>query len=299
VDEYGHAIGMMAGGMVHASMNFYLDLTLPLRVFKTLQSGERITRGTIQGTWTLEDPATCAARGISRETIDKSGNTGLLIAYQIVSKGPSDGQIQEGDVLLEVEGEKMGSLVQFEHLLDHRVGKKITIRRLRHGHEGQAVVLVQDLFGITPFRLLQFAGDVFHDVRLQFALMWNLPINGVYLPVGMGCFEGIQGVIHSVDHQPTPDFMAFIDRRYIVGDRLRAEKKEETLTYLDGKKFVVSYKPVSATQMSQKIVVPWITQVARTPSPEVMCAKQSDESFDAQEKNIATFVRVKTYPTAY
>lgn len=113
-------------------------------------------------------------------------------------------------MLLEVEGEKMGSLVQFEHHLDRNVGKNITIRRLRHGHEGQAEVLVQDLFGITPFRLLQFAGAVFHDVRLQVALMWNLPINRVYLPVGMGCFEEIQGVIHSVDRQSTPDLVAFI-----------------------------------------------------------------------------------------
>jgi len=40
---------------------------------------------------------------------------------------------------------------------------------------------------------------------------------------------------------------------------------------------------------------PWITQAARAPSPEVMRAKQSDESFDTQEKNIASLVRVKTY----
>lgn len=81
MDEFGRAVGMVAGGMDQASMAYYLDLTLPLRVLQSLQSGERITRGTIQGTWMLIDPATCAARGISRDTIDKSGNSGLLIAH--------------------------------------------------------------------------------------------------------------------------------------------------------------------------------------------------------------------------
>lgn len=136
---------------------------------------------------------------ISRENIDKYGNDGLLIAHQIVPKGPSDGQIQEGDMLLEVEGEMMGSLVY------SRVEEETTIRILRDGRECQAKVLV---FGIAPFCLVQFAGAVFHDVRLQVALKWNLPINGVYLSVGMGCFEEIWGVvIHSVDGQATPNLM--------------------------------------------------------------------------------------------
>ena len=207
----GHAVGMVAGGRWLASTDFYLDLNLPLRVLKSLQSGQNMSRGTIQSTWRLKDPATCAAHGISRTIINNSGSTGLLVADQIVPDGPSDGQIQEGDVLLDADGEKIGSLVQFEHFLDRRVGDKITIRRLRHGQEGQVKVLVQDLFGITPFRLLRFAGAVFHDLRLQIALKWNFPINGVYLPAGMGPFDEIDGVIHSVDGQPTPNLEAFMD----------------------------------------------------------------------------------------
>ena len=211
VDKDGHAIGMVASGYHFASKDFYLDLKLPLRILKCLQSEEHIYRGTIQSTWMLQDPATCAARGISREIIDNSGTTGLLVAHRVVPEGPSDGQIQEGDILLEVDGNKVGSLVQFESLLDKCVGDNIVIRRLRDGHDGQVEVLVQDLFQIIPFRLVQFAGAVFQDLRLQVALRWNLPINGIYLPEEMGCFDEIAGIIHSVDGQPTPNLVAFMD----------------------------------------------------------------------------------------
>ncbi|KAL9125648.1 MAG: hypothetical protein Q9217_005172 [Psora testacea] len=305
VDKHGNAVGMLSGGGFTASIDFYLDLTLPLRVLKSLQSGKCIYRGTIQSSWMLQDPATCAARGISREIINNSDSTGLLVAHRVIPEGPSDGQIQEGDVLLDVEGEKIESLVHFEHLLDRRVGDKITIRRLRQGQDGQAEVLVQDLFKITPFRLLQFAGAMFHDVRLQVALKWNLPINGVYLPEAIGCFDEISGVIHSVDGQPTPNLVTFMD---------------VVRKIYHGKKIAVGFQPVSATQTSHKTVTLfppwpntnaklwtrdsgyfwtdsdlWVTQVDRAPSSEVMHTNQSDESFDAKEKNTASLVRVKTY----
>ena len=87
----GHAVGLLAGGGFIESIDFYLDLILPLRILKLLQSRQKVSRGTIQSTWMLKDPAICTARGISREIIDNSGTTGLLVAHRIIPEGPSDG----------------------------------------------------------------------------------------------------------------------------------------------------------------------------------------------------------------
>lgn len=71
----------------------------------------------------------------------------------------------EGDVLHEVNGENVASLSQFGDLMDDAIGDEIKVRVKRYQDDHNLVLKVQDLFQLTPHRVLQFAGSTFHNVR--------------------------------------------------------------------------------------------------------------------------------------
>lgn len=215
VTKDGFAVGLVAGGYENASTDLLLPLDRPLRALQSVQSGQSIRRGTIQSIWTLEKPAECRARGLSEHIIHKHSpdGSGLLVVNKILPEGPSDGKVKEGDVLLEVNGRNVTSLSEFEDFIDNAIEDDIKIRVQRSQNSLEFELSVQNFFKIAPCRLLEFAGATLQDLRFQTAMLYNVPIKGVFLPRATGSFcldTNSDKLIDSIDHQPTSDLDAFI-----------------------------------------------------------------------------------------
>jgi len=215
IDVNGNAVAMVAGGYGGAAKDLYLPLDHALRALQFFESGMPVLRGTIQSHWILEQPADCRARGVSDNILQKHGTerSGLLVAERVIEKGPSAGKIVEGDVLLAVNGGNVNTLSRLESLMDEAVGKQINVRIARYGTEYVFDLNVQDFFKLTPYRLLEFAGSIFHDVRYGAAFRYNVPIKGVLLPIAKGSFSldgKANNLICLLNSKPTPDLEAFI-----------------------------------------------------------------------------------------
>ncbi len=146
VTKDGFAVGLVAGGYENASTDLLLPLDRPLRALQSVQSGQSIRRGTIQGIWTLEKPAECRARGLSEHIIHKHSpdGSGLLMVNKILPEGPSDGKVKEGDVLLEVNGRNVTSLTEFEDFIDNAIEDDIKIRVQRSQNSLEFELSVQN-----------------------------------------------------------------------------------------------------------------------------------------------------------
>jgi pro-apoptotic serine protease NMA111 len=65
INMNGDVIGIQSGGHRNTSTDFFLPVDCPLRALRLLQSGDPISRGTIQTQWWLESFAKCSELGLS------------------------------------------------------------------------------------------------------------------------------------------------------------------------------------------------------------------------------------------
>lgn len=227
----GYAVALQAGGRADgAATDYFLPLDRPLRALQCIQRDEPITRGTIQTQWMLKPFDECRRLGLGSEweaAIRKSfpKETGTLVAEIVLPEGPADKLLEEGDVLLKVNGELLTQFIRLDEVLDTHVGKKITILVHRGGKDMEFNLEVGDLHAITPDRFVQVAGGSFHDLSYQQARLYAIPVKGVYVCEAGGSFrfESSESgwLIDSVDNQPTPNLEAFISVMSGVRDRAR------------------------------------------------------------------------------
>ena len=70
---------------------------------------------------------------------------GVLIATVILPEGPAHGQLEEGDVLVKINGRFITKFVPLEDLLDNSIGDDITVEVERGGLALEFSISVQDL----------------------------------------------------------------------------------------------------------------------------------------------------------
>ncbi|KAI0244473.1 hypothetical protein L0F63_001554 [Massospora cicadina] len=220
LDINGNAVGLQAGGRCEAATDFFLPLDRVARALKFVQSGLPVPRGTIQ-TQFIHRPFDEARRlGLSKDTeaaIRKQfpEEIGMLVADVIVPKGPGHQFLQNGDVLIALNGQPLTSFVPLEEVLDNSVGRTVQLSIERGGNAMTFEIPVQDLHAISPSRYLQFSGASFNDLSYQLARSYCVPCEGVYVCDPAGAFKlsgpGHGTIVSSVDGQPTPNLDAFIE----------------------------------------------------------------------------------------
>ena len=220
VSVEGYAIALQAGGRADgAATDYFLPLDRPLRALERICASEPVTRGTIQTQWLLKPFDECRRLGLSPEweaTVRREApkETGLLVAEIILPEGPADGKLQEGDVLLQVNGELLTQFVRLDDILDSSVGQTVRLLVLRGGQDVEVECQVGDLHAITPDRFVTVAGGTFHDLSYQQARLYAIAARGVYLCEAAGSFKlenTISGwIIDTVDKRPTRNLEEFI-----------------------------------------------------------------------------------------
>ena len=231
VNVDGYAVALQAGGRSDgASTDYFLPLDRPSRALECIRKGLPIPRGTIQTQWIIKPFDECRRLGLTAEheaAIRKGSpkETGLLVAEIVLPQGPADKQLQEGDVLIKVNGEILTQFVRLDDILDSSVGDKVKILVQRGGQDLEVVLDVGDLHAITPDRFVTVAGASFHDLSYQQARLYAIPVKGVYVCEAAGSFrfDSTESgwIIESVDQKKTPDLKAFIDVMKGIPDRAR------------------------------------------------------------------------------
>ena len=214
INKEGEVVGMVTGGSGIKTTDFYFPTTKIQYVLNCLRVGMSVQRGTIQCTWLLKTRAECDALGVSQEIIEKYSLSkfGLLSADQVLPEGPSHGNVQAGDILLQASHSKFESLVELEALLDRTVGTRVQFRLWRSGEEFECDLHVQDLFTIAPQQIVEWSGGIFHDMQLHQARRFHVPVKGLVLArSGTWGWTRRMVLITAVENRQTPDTNSFID----------------------------------------------------------------------------------------
>jgi pro-apoptotic serine protease NMA111 len=231
VDLNGNAIALQAGGRVDgAATDYFLPLDRPARALRCLQQSELITRGTIQTQWVLKPFDDCRRLGLTpnwesaaRQAFPKDNS--MLVAEVVLPEGPGDKKIQEGDVLIKVNGELLTSFVKLDAILDSSVDRKVHLLVQRGGEDIEFSLDVGDLHAITPDRFVTVAGGSFHNLSYQQARLYAIACKGLYVCEAAGSFKmesSLSGwIIDSVDQKPTPDLDTFIEVMKMIPDKAR------------------------------------------------------------------------------
>jgi S1-C subfamily serine protease len=229
----GYAVALQAGGRADgAATDYFLPLDRPLRALKCIQEGRTIDRGTIQTQWILKAFDECRRLGLTSEwegEIRKQfpKETGMLVAEVVLPMGPAHKHLEEGDVLVKVNGELLTQFIPLDDILDSNVGKKVKLMVLRGGQPLEVELDVGNLHDITPDRFVSVAGASFHSLSYQQARLYAVALKdaGVYCCEASGSFrlEGAENgwLIQSIDQKPTPDLDTFIEVMKNIPDRAR------------------------------------------------------------------------------
>lgn len=231
VDLRGNAVALQAGGrMDGAATDYFLPLDRPLRALQCIQQEKPITRGTIQTQWMLKPFDECRRLGLQPDweaAVRKTSpnETSMLVAEIVLPEGPADNKLEEGDVLIKVNGELLTSFVKLDAILDSSVGGLVHLLVQRGGENVELSVDVGDLHAITPDRFVTVAGGSFHDLSYQQARLYAIAVKGVYVCEAAGSFKlenTLSGwIIDTVDQKPTPNLETFMEVMNSIPDRAR------------------------------------------------------------------------------
>jgi S1-C subfamily serine protease len=217
VDRAGRVIALVAGGNRQAASSFFLPLERVAYALGCLQAGQEVARGTLQAVFGLRPYDELLRLGLSRETEARvraahPAAHGLLVAEEVLPGGPADGRLEPGDALLALDGRPVLDFARLEAVLDAAVGGEVRVAVEREGTPLELTIPVQDLETVTPAAYLELSGAVLHDLSLQLARSYGLPVRGVLL-AGRGYAFAQAGlparaVIRELGEAETPDLDA-------------------------------------------------------------------------------------------
>ncbi len=190
IDIAGDVLALNAGGNRNAQSSFFLPLQRVARALTLLQHKQDITRGSLQLTLGYQPYDEARRLGLRSETEKQlrimSAGVGVLVVNRIQPRGPADGVLLPGDIILKAGTDKhklnwMLGYAEMDALLDENVGKEIVVDVERSGVTTQITLQVSDLHAITPDRYISFGEAVVHNLSYQQARHINQPIAGVYV----------------------------------------------------------------------------------------------------------------------
>ncbi len=235
----GDCVALQAGGHSRAATDFFFPLDRVKRALELLQAGQAITRGTIQTQWFHRPFDEIRRLGFRQDTEAEiralfPDEIGMLVAEIVLPKGPAcphgpdseETHLEEGDVLVSVNGQRLTKFVPLEELLDEHVGKPLAFTVQRGGEDVEMVIVVQDLHSITPDRYLEVGGARLNNLSYQLARQFAVPVEGIYIaePAGMFRMDGSSDdgwMLKSVDAKPVRNLEEFIAVFKDIADRER------------------------------------------------------------------------------
>ncbi|KAI9328060.1 hypothetical protein BDR26DRAFT_825982 [Obelidium mucronatum] len=227
----GEAIALNAGGSTSAASSFFLPLDRVVRVLEYLQNGVlQIPRGTLQTIFKYSPYDEVKRLGLLPEVEAQvrqefPQGTGMLVVSQVLPKGPGDGIIETGDIIVKANGNLITKFVPLEDIFDSSVGETVKFSVQRGVEIKEIEIPVQDLHAITPDRYVEVGGGILNTVSYQMAVSYMVPASGVFV-ASAGYMLGMAGVsrkscIMELNNIPVPTLEKFIEVMETLRDRER------------------------------------------------------------------------------
>ncbi|MFZ9967879.1 MAG: trypsin-like peptidase domain-containing protein, partial [Steroidobacteraceae bacterium] len=186
IDVTGKVVGLNAGGSTGAASSFYLPLARVARALALLQSGQAVTRGTLQVVFRYTPYDQLRRLGLTAETERRHrklfpARTGMLVVAEVQPSSEAAGQLEVGDILTALDGSPVAEFDALAAQLDDSVGSRVSVEVERGGLARRVDLRVVDLETLSPASLLELGDTVLHDLSWQMARHLNLPVRGVYV----------------------------------------------------------------------------------------------------------------------
>ena len=186
IDIRGRVVGLNAGGSTGAASSFYLPLGRVQRALEAIRAGRSITRGTLQAVFRYTPYDELERLGLRPETEARARRaapelTGMLVVQEVVPGSSTEGALEPGDILVDVDGRLITTFDPLAAILDDAVGRVIPVAIERGGERIERRLEVLDLHGITPSAFLEFGDAVVHTLSYQMARHLNSPVEGVFV----------------------------------------------------------------------------------------------------------------------
>ena len=186
IDIRGRVVALNAGGSSGAASSFYLPLGRVQRALEKVQSGQPVTRGTLQVVFGYTPYDELERLGLQPQTEALArraapGLTGMLVVKEVQVGSAAESSLQPGDILVRINGELVTTFDPLAEVLDESVGKRVSLEVERGGAIINTELAVQDLHELTPAAYIEFGDSVVHDVSYQMARHLNAPISGVFV----------------------------------------------------------------------------------------------------------------------
>nr|CAG8646912.1 9767_t:CDS:2 [Entrophospora candida] len=230
LDIDGNAVALNSGSASRAASSFYLPLDRVKRALHFLQEGKSVPRGTIQTEFEHMPYDELRHLGLDpsiEENVREMfpDETGLLVVRSVLPKGPSDGILIPGDIVISTNHSTVTNFLDLFSLIDDFIGKTISLSICRNKVIEDVTVLVQDLHSITPNRFVEIGGGVVNELSYQLAHSYSQPVGGPFIAASGHMFGGAsafrESVIVSVNNILTPNLDEFIEVMKTLPDGAR------------------------------------------------------------------------------
>ncbi|GBC06884.1 hypothetical protein RclHR1_07110009 [Rhizophagus clarus] len=220
LDIEGNAVALNAGGTKNASSSFYFPLNRVKRALKYIQEGKEVPRGTLQTEFEYKPYDELRHLGLKsniEQEIRKKfpDETGLLVVRTVLPKGPADGLLIPGDIIICANKNMITNFTHLFSILDDSVGEDIELTICRGKEQFDVKLKIQDLHSITPNRFVEIGGGIVNELSYQLAYSYSWYVGGPYIAESGYMFSSASAlrmsVISSVNNIPTPNLDAFIE----------------------------------------------------------------------------------------
>ncbi|KAJ2781254.1 hypothetical protein GGI15_003270 [Coemansia interrupta] len=220
VNIHAEVVALMAGGGRNDSSTYFLPLDRVVYALDYIKRDKLPPRGTLQAIFKHITFNEAEKHGLIldsnfKEEMDQD-STGVLTVSKLLPQGPAHGKLQIGDIIISIDHQLVTKFVQMSEAIDSSVGKSVVLHVFRNNDMVDVEIPVQDLFDVTPSKMLCVGGTYMHNMSLQFAANNSLPISGVVVTnETSGFFQGGLSadfrIIDSINGVRTPNLDSLIE----------------------------------------------------------------------------------------
>ncbi|RIA99361.1 trypsin-like cysteine/serine peptidase domain-containing protein [Glomus cerebriforme] len=250
LDIEGNAVALNAGGASSASSSYYLPLDRVKRALRYLQKGMKVPRGTLQTEFEYLPYDELRRLGlkssIEQEIREKfPDDTGLLVVRTVLPKGPADGLLVPGDIIICANKKMITNFTHLFSIIDDSIGEDIELTICRGKVQMDVKIKIQDLHSITPNRFVEVGGGIVNELSYQLAHSYSQPVGGPFVATSGHMLASAsawrKSVIVSVNNIPTPNLDAFIDAMKTLPDGARVPLRFYSLSKVYKEKVMIMH----------------------------------------------------------
>ena len=188
INSKGQVVAINSGKLGQRGSVTAGALLLPVnqakKALEILQRGEVAPRGSILTVFNFKPRDKLMEMQItpqSQDAIESAQCSGLLTIESVIPEGPADGLLENGDIVLRVNGDLACNFDVLVDQMNANVDASITLTIERNKETRDIVIPVRNAHHLDTSKLFEIAGGQFHEVGYNYARTYHIPLKGIYI----------------------------------------------------------------------------------------------------------------------